>query len=90
MIMHIYMPLTYVLIATYFTIKNKGFNKKTIFPVLFYSFLANFVELLSLDNLNLDNITYRGILLYLYSTTLTSMIMLIVLFLYYCIKKGKK
>ncbi len=83
------MPLTYVLIAMYFTVRNNGLNRNSIYKGICYSFLANFVVLLSPDNLSLDNITQDGMLLYLYASSLTIIIMFIVLFFYYHFKRGK-
>ncbi len=89
MFMKIYMPLTYVLIAMYFTLRNNGLGRNGIFKGICYSLLANFVVLLSPDNLSIDNITQDGMLSYLYASSLTIIIMLIVLFFYYLFKRGK-
>lgn len=80
MLMQIYMPLTYVLIAMYFTVRNSGLGRISIFKGMCYSLLANAVVLLSPDNLSVDNITVEGMATYLCRSSLTIIIMLVVLF----------
>ncbi len=83
MLMKIYMPLTYVLIAMFFTVRRHGLNRCSLYKGIGYSFLANAVVLLSPDNLSFDNITVEGMTTYLCTSSLTIIIILIVLLFYH-------
>ncbi len=86
----IHLPLTYVLIMLFFYIKKHGFINRVYYIIIFLPFLINILMFWLNETSSFDIISKDDVIEYLYSSSVTMIIVLIIYHIYRFIKKGNK